>query len=70
MDGRSSICSQRAHGDTAWAVPEQEAGLVEAMKEGHEMTVEGLSTRGTVTTDTYSLSGVTAALAKAACECP
>ncbi len=59
-----------ANGDTAWALPEQEAGLVEAMKKGHEMTVEGLSTRGTVTTDTYSLSGVTAALAKAASECP
>ena len=34
------------------------------------MTVEGTSKRGTMTTDTYSLSGVTAALDKIATECP
>jgi len=59
-----------ANTDTAWAMPEQEAELVEAMKAGHEMKVEGKSRRGTVTTDTYSLRGVTAALDKISTECP
>jgi invasion protein IalB len=57
--------------DTAWAVPEQEAQLIEAMKKGSRMTVEATSSpRLTVVTDTYSLSGVTAALNKVAEECP
>ncbi len=35
--------------------------LVRAMRRGSSMVVKGISSRGTVTTDTYSLSGVTAA---------
>ena len=38
------------------------ATTVEAMKRGTEMVVRGISSRGTRTTDTYSLSGVTAAM--------
>jgi hypothetical protein len=34
--------------------------LVEAMKKGNEMIVEGTSSRGTRTKDTYSLAGFTA----------
>jgi invasion protein IalB len=57
--------------DTAWSVPEQEAALVEAMKKGARMTVVATSSpRQTVVTDTYSLSGVTAALNKVAESCP
>ena len=57
--------------DTAWSVPEQETALVEAMKKGSRMTVVSTSSpRQTVVTDTYSLSGVTAALNKVAEECP
>lgn len=41
-----------------------EARLVEAMRRGAEMTVTGTSSRGTLTKDTYSLSGVSAALDK------
>ena len=41
---------------------EQEDQLVTAMKAGSTMTVTGTSSRGTKTTDTYSLSGVTDAL--------
>lgn len=60
-----------SHPDTAWSVPEQEAQLVEAMKKGSRMTVVATSSpRRTVVTDTYSLSGVTAALEKLAQECP
>jgi invasion protein IalB len=57
--------------DTAWSVPEQETALVEAMRKGSRMTVVSTSSpRKTVVTDTYSLSGVTAALNKVLEECP
>ena len=59
-----------SHPDTAWSVPETEAQLVEAMKKGHVMTMTGTSKRSTVITDTYSLSGISAALDAASKECP
>ena len=47
--------------DTAWARDEPtDRRLVEAMRAGAEMVVQGTSTRGTLTTDTYSLFGFTA----------
>ena len=47
----------------AW-VKEQanEAALVSAMRGGSTLTVSGVSKRGTKTTDTYSLNGITSAL--------
>jgi invasion protein IalB len=59
-----------ANTDTAWAMPDQEVMLVNALKAGAKLTLVGSSKRGTVTTDTYSLAGVTAALNKMAMECP
>lgn len=48
--------------NTAWARdPATDAGLISAMKAGTSMMVKGTSTRGTETTDTYSLLGFTAA---------
>lgn len=56
--------------DTAWAVPEQQQQLVDAMVKGSKMSVSATSSpRGTVVTDSYSLRGVTAALKKASDEC-
>jgi hypothetical protein len=56
--------------DNAWFNDRaSESAFVEAMKSGTTMTVEGTSSRGTVTTDTYSLSGVTAALEAVAKAC-
>jgi hypothetical protein len=50
-------------GEGAWlADTSGEAGFVAALKAGSNLTVKGTSQRGTVTTDTYSLSGVTAAM--------
>jgi hypothetical protein len=49
--------------------PDMEAKLVEAMKSGSSMKVEGKSARGTATTDTYSLEGFNDALDRAAKEC-
>lgn len=47
----------------------EESRLIGAMRAGAEMTVIGTSRRGTVTTDTYSLKGVTAALSRIDGEC-
>jgi hypothetical protein len=56
--------------DSAWIEnPAQEADLIAAMQKGVRMTVSGKSRRGTLTTDTYSLSGITAALDAIAKEC-
>jgi len=53
-----------ADGSGAWlASPGDDAGFVTALKGGKSLVVKGTSQRGTDTTDTYSLSGVTAAMA-------
>lgn len=57
--------------DSAWIEnPAQEPELIAAMRKGNRMVVQGTSRRGTVTTDTYSLSGITAALEAMVKECP
>lgn len=49
-------------GDGAWnADRKDDRAMVAAMKKGLAMVVTGTSSRGTTTTDTYSLSGFTAA---------
>jgi hypothetical protein len=56
---------------SAWIEnPSQEGELIEAMRKGNRMVVRGQSRRGTITTDTYSLSGITAALNAIQKECP
>ena len=47
----------------------QYARLVAAMKKGRRMVVKGTSSRGTLTTDTYSLNGFSAALRSARRAC-
>jgi hypothetical protein len=48
------------HEDTAWAPNSgMDAALVEAMRAGRSMVVKGTSSRGTLTTDTYTLIGFT-----------
>jgi hypothetical protein len=49
--------------EAAWlASMDDEAGFVAALKKGSKLVVHGTSSRGTKTADTYSLSGVTAAM--------
>ena len=51
-------------GENAWAYDAAEdKAMVAAMKAGKQLIVRGTSSRGTATTDTYSLSGFSAALA-------
>lgn len=48
----------------AWLASEaDEAGFVTALKSGTTLVVKGTSLKGTDTTDTYTLAGVTAAMA-------
>ncbi len=57
--------------EAAWlASTDDESGFVTALKAGTSLVVKGTSGRGTQTTDTYSLSGVTAAMAAIDTACP
>lgn len=48
------------HKDTAWAEDQAtDNALTDAIKNGSRMVVKGTSSRGTLTTDTYSLRGTT-----------
>jgi hypothetical protein len=59
-----------ARGSNAWIKnPAEEPDFVEAMKKGATLTIHAPSARGNVTTDTYSLTGVTQALEEAQKEC-
>lgn len=58
-----------AQNGRAWTNGSDDARIVSAMRAGADMTIKSTSTRGNVTTDTYSLSGVTAAIDRAAQEC-
>lgn len=50
------------NGDKAWTMtPEEDKAIVTAMKKGSRMIVNGISSKGTKTKDTYSLNGFTSA---------
>lgn len=58
-------------GGSAWASDAQtDQDLRKALVAGKKMVVTGVSSRGTKTTDTYSLSGTKAALDRIDQECP
>ena len=55
---------------TAWAPDAQtDNAIAEALRKGRSMTIVGTSSRGTKTTDTYSLSGFSAAMGAIDKEC-
>ena len=57
--------------DAAWAADkETDQELVQAMIRGHSMVVKGTSSRGTATTDSYSLLGFTKAHKAINTACP
>jgi invasion protein IalB len=56
--------------DGAWIKnAADEAKMVDAMRRGSDLVLKSESSRGTKTTDTYSLKGVAQALDKVAEEC-
>lgn len=66
----SDTFSLYARDESAWIENSaEEAKLVDAMRAGAAMKVYGTSSRGTSTVDTYSLSGITAALQRVSREC-
>ncbi|WP_041798468.1 invasion associated locus B family protein [Rhodopseudomonas palustris] len=57
-------------GDGLWIKnAAEEDRLVEALRKGPEVTVKGVSAKGTATTDTFSLKGLAQALDKVAQSC-
>ena len=61
IDGQSFDMFSK--GDTAWVETGADKTVVTAMKGGQTLKIKGTSWRGTETEDTYSLSGISAALA-------
>jgi invasion protein IalB len=56
--------------DGAWIKnATEEAQLIDAMRQGQTAVVKGMSTKGTQSTDTYSLKGLTQALERTAQDC-
>jgi invasion protein IalB len=56
-------------GEHAWPRPEDDGKLIESMKAGVTAVVTGVSSRGTTTTDRFSLLGFTDALNAARARC-
>ena len=59
-----------SEGESAWTgSPSEDAKLVTALRGGSSAVISARSARGTVTKDTFSLSGITAATNKAQAAC-
>lgn len=57
-------------GESAWTgSPSEDGKLISALRAGSSAVITGRSARGTVTKDTFSLSGITAATNKAQAAC-
>jgi hypothetical protein len=62
--------SMATEGDSAWIKnPADESRLVELMLKTSDMTVKGVSSRGTRSSDVYSMKGLDQALNRIAQEC-
>ena len=62
VDGKDKFELKLIENDAAWTDDDSvDKDIIEALKKGIRMTVIGYSSRGTKTTDMYSLSGFTAA---------
>jgi hypothetical protein len=60
-----------AKGTNAWIKNQaEEPQFVEALKKGSKLTVKAPSLKGHVTTDSYSLAGLSQALERVEKECP
>lgn len=68
--GKETITDLFVDGDKAWAMnASADKKLVEAMKKGEHLFIEGTSSKGTLTKDTYSLKGFTAAYRAISSKC-
>jgi hypothetical protein len=65
MDKFTFFIKNEGNAGGAWMEdPNDERKLIETMKKGSTMNISGTSSRGTVTKDSYSLAGISAALDK------
>lgn len=55
--------------DGAWVKQAEEAKMIDAMRKGSDVVVKGESGKGTKTTDTFSLKGISQALDRVGQEC-
>jgi invasion protein IalB len=70
MDIAGNSYALNTQGDGAWVKnPAEEPRLVEMLRKGADVTVKGTSARGTISTDVYSLKGLTQALDRVGLEC-
>ncbi len=70
VDGKSRF-TLFTQGDGAWLyTSKDDSEMVKAMRRGRDLIVDGESSRGTKTTDRYSLSGFTAAHNAVSKACP
>jgi hypothetical protein len=70
LDVSGTVFQLFTEGEWAWpATPEDDARIVAAMKAGSQAILTGQSGRGTVTRDTFSLLGFTAAVEEASSRC-
>ena len=66
----SASFAMYAQNDGAWIKnAAEEARMIEALRKGGDLVVKGTSTRGTESTDTYTLRGLAQALDRASQEC-
>ena len=71
FDFFTGVQAQNGADEWAWMVDlKAQPRMVTAMKRGNELMFKGTSARGTLTTDSYSLSGVTAAMKALDEACP
>lgn len=68
--GNQTFKNTFTEGDKAWMVNSTEdRNLIAAMKRGSRMIVDGFSSRGTATKDTYSLKGFSSAYQAISAKC-
>lgn len=68
--GKDSFTRLFTDGDKAWGIDDKaDKELVAAMKRGQRMIVDGISNKGTVTKDTYSLKGFAGAYKAISSKC-
>lgn len=68
--GKETFSKTFTQGDKGWMVNgDEDRRLIAAMKRGDRMIVDGKSSRGTATKDTYSLKGFTSAYQTISAKC-
>jgi hypothetical protein len=71
FDFITGVKAQNGADEWSWIEDlKQQPRLLRAMKRGNELVFKGTSARGTLTTDSYSLRGVTAAMKALDAACP